>query len=49
VVWWINLYLTPVARRGHLSSALYIMGVGSELTHSLVLASGLRRYGAGVW
>jgi hypothetical protein len=28
VVWWINLYLTPVARRGHLSSALYIMGGG---------------------
>ena len=45
----INLYLTPVASRGHLSSALYIMGVGGELTHSLVLAADWRRYGAGIW
>ena len=49
VVCWINLYMTPVASRGHLSSALYIMGGGGELTHSLVLAAGKRRYGAGIW
>ena len=48
-MWWINLYMTPVASRGHLPSALYIMGGGGELTHSLVLATGQRRYGAGIW